>query len=140
MHDEMEEFLTGTRAPAPEEFDRVLATVMFTDLVGSTEMAASMGDRSWGDRMSQHNELVLRELERHRGREVKTMGDGFLATFDGPARAIRCANTLTQAVRPLGLQMRVGLHTGELDLLPNNDVAGLAVAIAARVGARRLAA
>lgn len=132
--DEVEEFLTGIRPVSAEDFDRVLATVMFTDLVGSTKLAAALGDRRWRELMDQHHAVVRRELERHRGREVKTMGDGFLATFDGPARAIRCALALVEGVRALGMEMRVGLHTGEVDQLPD-DIGGLAVAIAARVGA-----
>jgi class 3 adenylate cyclase len=132
--DEVEEFLTGTPPLPAEEFDRVLATVMFTDLVGSTERAAALGDRRWRELLDRHNNVVRRELERHRGREVKTMGDGFLATFDGPARAIRCARAVIEGVTALGLSMRIGLHTGEVDLVAD-DVGGLAVAIAARVGA-----
>jgi class 3 adenylate cyclase len=130
--DEIEEFLTGARPAA--ELDRVLATVLFTDVVGSTERAATLGDRRWRDLLEQHHAAVRRELGRFRGREVNTAGDGFLTTFDGPARAIRCARAITEAVRPLGLAIRAGLHTGEIELA-SDDIAGLAVHIAARVAA-----
>jgi class 3 adenylate cyclase len=130
--DEVEEFLTGHRSP-PEP-DRVLATVMFTDIVDSTSKAARLGDYRWRELLERHDQLVRREIERHRGREVKTMGDGFLAIFDGPARAIRSARSACQAVRPLGLEIRAGLHTGELDVM-DGDVGGIAVNIGARVGA-----
>ena len=129
---EMEEFLTGARSPV--ERDRVLATVMFTDIVDSTSRAADLGDRRWRDIVERHDQLMRRELERHRGREVKTMGDGFLATFDGPARAIRCACSARDAIRALGLEIRAGLHTGECELLAGGDVRGIAVNIGARVG------
>lgn len=130
--DEVEHFLTGHRS-APEP-DRVLATVMFTDIVDSTSTAAQLGDRRWRELVQRHDQLVRREIERHRGREVKTMGDGFLATFDGPARAIRSATSACQAVRQLGLEIRAGLHTGELEVM-NGDIGGIAVNIGARVGA-----
>jgi class 3 adenylate cyclase len=130
--DEVEEFLTGHRS-APEP-DRVLATVMFTDIVDSTGKAAQVGDHRWRVLLGRHDQLVRREIERHRGREVKTMGDGFLAIFDGPARAIRSATSACQAVRPLGLEIRAGLHTGELEVM-DADVGGIAVNIGARVGA-----
>ncbi len=127
---EIEEFLTGTR---PErEPDRMLATVMFTDIVESTRRAADMGDRGWRFLLERHDALFRRALERHRGREVKRTGDGFLATFDGPARAIRCAASLAHAMGSLGLEVRAGLHTGELEVM-NGDLGGLAVHIAARV-------
>jgi class 3 adenylate cyclase len=129
---EIEAFLTGVR-PMPE-LDRVLATVLFTDIVGSTERAATLGDRAWHALLETHDGIVRRELERHRGREVKTTGDGFLATFDGPARAIRCACDIRDGLRPLGIEIRAGLHTGECELM-ENDVLGLAVHIAARVAA-----
>jgi pimeloyl-ACP methyl ester carboxylesterase len=131
--DEVEEFLTGVR-PAAEP-DRVLATVLFTDIVGSTTRAVELGDRRWRDLLSSHNAIVRHELERARGREVKTVGDGFLATFDGPARAIRCACAIRDAVRGLGLAIRAGLHTGECELI-GDDVGGIAVHIGARVMAR----
>ena len=127
---EVEEFLTGTRS-LPET-DRVLATVMFTDLVGSTERAAAVGDARWRDLLAEHRVSVRRELAHFRGHEVKTLGDGFLATFDGPARAIRCAHTIATDGRSLGLEVRVGLHTGEVELV-GQDVGGIAVHIAARV-------
>jgi len=126
----IEHFLTGVR-PMPE-IDRVLATVLFTDIVGSTERAATLGDRAWRALLETHHGIVRRELERHRGREVKTIGDGFLATFDGPARSIRCACDIRDGVRPLGIEIRVGLHTGECELM-RDDVRGLAVHIGARV-------
>ena len=127
---EVEEFLTGTRS-APET-DRILATVMFTDLVSSTERAAAAGDARWRDLLAEHQARVRRELVRFRGHEVKTLGDGFLATFDGPARAIRCAQAIATDARSLGLEVRVGLHTGEVEFV-GQDVGGIAVHIAARV-------
>lgn len=130
--DEVEEFLTGVRRAT--EIDRVLATVMFTDIVSSTERASALGDRAWRALLDAQNDVLRRELARYRGREVKTLGDGVLATFDGPARAIRCARAMTEAVRPLDIEVRVGLHTGEVELV-DDDVAGIAVHIAARVGA-----
>jgi class 3 adenylate cyclase len=130
--DHVEEFLTGVRR-APE-LDRVLATVLFTDICGSTERAARLGDRRWRDLLDQHESVTRRELERHRGNEVKTMGDGFLATFDGPARAIRCATKVAEETRRLGIEVRAGLHTGECELR-NGDVGGMAVNIGARVAA-----
>jgi class 3 adenylate cyclase len=130
--DEVEEFLTGVRrGPEP---DRVLATVLFTDIVGSTERAAELGDRRWRELLEAHHAAVRGELERFRGREVDTAGDGFLATFDGPARAIRCATAIRGAVERLGLTTRAGLHTGECELHGNN-VSGLAVHMGARVAA-----
>jgi class 3 adenylate cyclase len=129
---EVEEFLTGVRQE--REPDRVLATVLFTDIVGSTERAGELGDRAWRDLLASHDALVRQELERHRGREIKTVGDGFLATFDGPARAIRCAVAATRAVSQIGVQMRAGLHTGEVEVI-GDDVGGMAVHIGARVGA-----
>src|SRR5207247_10784014 len=113
--------------------DRVLATVMFTDIVESTRQAAALGDRRWRDLLGRHDMLMRRELERHRGRVVKTMGDGFLATFDGPARAIRCACSAREAMREHGIEVRAGLHTGECEMI-GNEVGGIAVNIGARVG------
>jgi class 3 adenylate cyclase len=130
--DEVEEFLTGARSE--REPDRMLATVMFTDIVDSTAKAASLGDRGWRELIVRHDQLMRRELERHRGREVKTMGDGFLATFDGPARAIRCACSATEALRGIGVEIRAGLHTGECEVM-DGDIGGIAVNIGARVGA-----
>jgi pimeloyl-ACP methyl ester carboxylesterase len=134
--DEIEEFITGRRAPADP--DRVLATVLFTDIVDSTKRAAELGDRRWRTLLDEHERLVRRELDRFSGREVKTTGDGFLATFDGPARAVRCARAVSDAVRPLGIDVRAGLHTGECELR-NGDIGGIAVHIGARVSARAAA-
>ena len=134
--DEIEEFVTGARAE--REPDRVLSTVMFTDIVGSTERAAELGDRRWRELLETHDTLMRRQIERHRGRPVKTMGDGFLATFDGPARAIRCAGTACREIRELGLEIRTGLHTGECEVM-GDDVGGMAVNIGARVSARAAA-
>ncbi len=128
--DDVEEFLTGRRGPS--EIDRVLATVMFTDIVGSTDHASALGDGRWRALLDDHNALVRHELERWRGQEVKTIGDGFLATFDGPGRAVQCAASIVDAVRALGLEIRAGLHTGECELV-GRDVAGIAVHIGARV-------
>ena len=128
--DEVEEFLTGRRTPrAPE---RVLATVLFTDIVGSTDRAAEVGDSAWRELLDRHNEVVREQLERWRGQEIKTVGDGFMATFDGPARAVRCAQSIVDGVRVLGLEVRAGLHTGECELV-DGDVRGIAVHIGARV-------
>jgi pimeloyl-ACP methyl ester carboxylesterase len=130
--DEIEEFLTGVRrGPTP---DRVLATVLFTDVVGSTERAATLGDRDWRELLARHHALVRSELGRWRGTELDTAGDGFLATFDGPARAIRCACAARDAVRDLGLEIRAGLHAGECEVF-GSTVAGIAVHIGARVAA-----
>ena len=127
---EIEEFLTGTRHE--HEPDRMLATVLFTDICDSTRKAAEMGDRGWRFLLERHDALFRQALARHRGREVKRTGDGFLATFDGPARAIRCAASITEAMGSLGLQIRAGLHTGELEVM-DGDLGGLAVHIASRV-------
>jgi class 3 adenylate cyclase len=128
--DEIEEFLTGVRhGPEP---DRVLATVLFTDIVEATQRAAALGDRRWRDLLEGHHGLVRRELGRFRGREIDTAGDGFLATFDGPARGVRCARAVSEGVRALGLEVRAGLHTGEVEL-QGDKVSGLAVHIGARV-------
>ncbi|MGH3081022.1 MAG: alpha/beta fold hydrolase [Gaiellaceae bacterium] len=130
--DEVEDFLTGSR-PAPAS-DRVLATVLFTDIVGASERASELGDRRWREVLEQHHAMVRRELERFRGREVDTAGDGFLATFDGPARAVRCARAIQEALAQLGLDVRAGLHTGEVEL-SDGGVAGIAVHTGARVAA-----
>lgn len=127
---EIEEFLTGHR-PALTA-DRVLATVLFTDIVSSTETAAALGDRVWADRLERHNAIVRSEVTRWRGREVNTTGDGFVVAFDGPARAINCGWAIADAVRSLGIQVRCGLHTGEVEMI-GSDVAGVAVHIAARI-------
>jgi pimeloyl-ACP methyl ester carboxylesterase len=131
--DEIEEFLTGVR-PHPA-LDRVLATVLFTDIVGSTERAAQLGDRRWKELLDQHNSLIRTELGRFRGRELSTAGDSFLATFDGPARAIACAASIRDQVRLLGLEIRAGLHTGELEL-DGSEIRGIAVHTGARVAAK----
>jgi class 3 adenylate cyclase len=128
--DAVEEFLTGSRSAI--ESDRVLATVLFTDIVNSTKRAETIGDRAWHDVLDRHNALVRREISRHRGHEVRTMGDGFLATFDGPARSIRCALAINEGVEALGLQVRAGLHTGEVEMA-DDDLSGIAVHIASRV-------
>ncbi|MGR2753759.1 adenylate/guanylate cyclase domain-containing protein [Agromyces arachidis] len=128
--DRIEEFLTGDR-PEPSD-DRVLATVLFTDIVGSTDSAARMGDRRWVELKEAHDALVRAQLARYRGREIATTGDGFLAIFDGPARAVRCAAEIAAVVRTLGLDIRAGLHSGEVEL-HGGEVAGIAVHIAARV-------
>jgi pimeloyl-ACP methyl ester carboxylesterase len=117
------------------EFDRVLATVLFTDIVDSTAQSAAMGDRAWTETRAQHDQIVRASLARFRGREIKTMGDGFLATFDGPARGVRCAEAIAAGVKPLGIEIRAGLHTGEV-AFEGDDVSGLGVAIGARVGAK----
>jgi class 3 adenylate cyclase len=132
MLDELEEFFTGIR-PAPRS-DRVLATVLFTDIVGSTERAAEVGDQRWRDLLQAHHSVVRHELARFGGREIDTTGDGFLATFDSPARAIRCAVTAANAVRGMGLEIRAGVHTGEIEVT-GDHVQGIAVHIGARVAA-----
>jgi len=131
--DEIEEFLTGVR-PGPT-WDRVLATVLFTDIVGATEQTARLVEKRWRDLLDRHHALIRTELAFFRGREVKTLGDGFLATFDGPARAIRCACAIRDGLRQLGIEIRAGLHTGECELM-GDDVGGIAVHIGARVAAR----
>jgi len=124
--------LTGSRAPVPA--DRVLATVLFTDIVGSTEKAAALGDQRWRNLLDSHHATVRRNLARFRGHEVKTTGDGFLATFDGPARGVRCAGAIAEEIKPLGIEVRAGLHTGECEII-GDDVGGIAVHIGARVAA-----
>lgn len=131
--DEVEQFLTGARGAA--EPDRVLATVLFTDIAGSTERAAALGDDRWRVLLESHNELVRRQLAAFGGREVKTLGDGFLATFDGPGRAIRCACGIREAIGSLGVDVRAGVHTGECEVI-GADIGGMAVHIGARVAAR----
>jgi pimeloyl-ACP methyl ester carboxylesterase len=130
---EIREFLTGQREVRTP--DRVLATVLFTDLVGSTSIAAEQGDRRWRNLLEQHHGAVRHELDRFNGREVDTAGDGFFATFDGPARGIRCAQAIVASTSALGLEVRAGLHTGEVEML-GTDVAGIAVHIGARVMAQ----
>jgi class 3 adenylate cyclase len=131
--DEIEHFLTGVRRQPVS--DRVLATVLFTDIVGSTERAAELGDGAWRSLLERHDHVVREEVERHRGRFVKSLGDGALAVFDGPSRAISSATAIRDRVRDLGLEIRAGLHTGECELLDGDDVGGLAVHIGARVSA-----
>jgi class 3 adenylate cyclase len=128
---EIAEFLTGER---PVEIDRVLTTMLFTDIVGSTERAASLGDDRWRSLLDAHDRTVREQLRRHRGREIETSGDSFFASFDGPARAIRCAQAIVTGTRNLGIELRVGLHTGECEVR-GDHLGGLAVHIAARVGA-----
>ncbi len=130
---DIREFLTGVREP--EEPDRILATVLFTDIVGSTELATRLGDNRWRDLVEGHNAAVRAELAKFRGREVDTAGDGFLAVFDGPARAIRAARAIVEAVQRVGLHVRAGVHTGEIEQLPSGDIRGIAVHVGARVAA-----
>jgi class 3 adenylate cyclase len=127
--------VAGLAHPSCLDFDLVLATVLFTDIVDSTAQSAAMGDRAWTEIRGQHDKIVRANLGRFRGREIKTMGDGFLATFDEPARGVRCAEAIAAGVRSLGIEIRAGLHTGEV-ALDGDDVAGLGVAIGARVGAK----
>jgi class 3 adenylate cyclase len=128
--DEIEEFFTGVRRGP--QVDRVLATVLFTDIVGSTERAAALGDAAWNDLLEAHHARIRSQLGMFRGIEVDTAGDGFLATFDGPARAVRCAQAISTAVRELGLEVRAGVHTGEIEFA-DDDVRGIAVHIGSRV-------
>ena len=128
---EVEEFLTGQRHEAVVS-ERILATTLLTDIVASTERAVEIGDSAWRQLLDAHDELATRQLRRCRGRLVKSTGDGILATFDGPARAINCATAMRDGVRALGLEIRAGLHTGEIELR-GDDIGGIAVHIAARV-------
>jgi class 3 adenylate cyclase len=130
--DAIEEFVTGRRSS--HDVDRVLATVLFTDIVRSTDQLAGMGDRRWSELLGTHDGLTRAELERFRGREIETTGDGFLAVFDGPGRAVRCACAIRDAVRAIGIQVRVGLHAGEIELR-GDGIGGIAVHIAQRVQA-----
>jgi class 3 adenylate cyclase len=134
MQDEIRRFLQDVEEGVSEEPDRVLATVLFTDIVGSTAKAAELGDRAWRELLAAHHGRIRRELSRFRGREVDTAGDGFFATFDGPARAIRAACAATESVRDLGVEIRAGLHTGECEI-HEGKVGGIAVHIGARVSA-----
>ena len=129
---EVERFLAGVRAEEAD-LDRVLATVLFTDIVGSTEKAAALGDSTWRELVERHHTTVRALLARYRGKEIDTAGDGFFASFDGPARAVRCAEAAVEATRPLGIEIRAGLHTGEVETV-NDKIGGLAVAIGARIG------
>ncbi len=130
VFNEVAEFLTGTRPTT--DIDRVLVSVLFTDIVGSTERAASLGDQRWRTLLDRHDQIVREQLRIFRGREVNTTGDGFLASFDGPARAIRCGRAIIDDTRAIGLELRMGLHTGECEVR-GDDLGGLAVHIAARV-------
>jgi len=130
---EVEEFLTGVR---PRQADnRILATILFLDIVDSTRHLSKLGDRRWRELLERHNELVRLELDRFQGREIKTIGDGFLATFDGPSRAIQCARSIRDSVHQIGVEIRAGIHTGECEFI-DNDVGGIAVHTASRVAAR----
>jgi class 3 adenylate cyclase len=130
LAEEMQQFLTGSRGEA--DSDRVLVTVLFTDIVRSTERAATLGDRAWRTLLDRHHAVVRAELARFRGREVDTAGDGFLAVFDGPARAIKCAMGIRDALRPLGIEIRAGVHTGEGERI-GEKFAGIALHLGARV-------
>src|SRR5262249_28513954 len=132
LFDEIAEFLTGERPTVP--IDRILTTVLFTDIVGSTAQAASLGDQQWRSTLDAHDRAVREQLRRFRGNEINTTGDGFVASFDGPARAIRCAEAISGATQELGVELRFGLHTGECEVR-GDDLGGLAVHIAARVAA-----
>jgi len=132
--DEVEEFLTGVRPTRLE--NRVLATALFTDIVDSTGRAQALGDHAWAELLSRHHELVRREIEQYAGEEIDTAGDGFFALFDGPARAVRCAVGIRNAVRSLGLEIRAGIHTGEVERPPGEAPRGIAVHVAARVAAQ----
>jgi pimeloyl-ACP methyl ester carboxylesterase/class 3 adenylate cyclase len=131
--DEVERFVVAL-GEVEAELDRALATVLFTDVVGSTEKAAQLGDREWKELVEEHHRRVRGQLARYRGVEIDTAGDGFFATFDGPARAVRCATSIVEAVAPLGIEVRAGVHTGEVETI-DGKVGGLAVVIGARVGA-----
>ena len=131
---EVRRFFDRVRMDDDETFERVLATVMFTDIVDSTAQAATMGDRRWREVSDQHDRLVRAHLARFRGREIRKMGDGFLAVFDGPARAVQCASLICASTERLGIELRAGLHTGEIQP-DGDDIAGIAVAIGARIGA-----
>jgi len=133
IHAAIRRFIGAERPPLG--LDSVLATVMFTDIVGSTEHGAALGDRGWQEVHERHDGIVRSELERHRGREIKRTGDGFLATFDGPARGVHCAQAIVEEIKSLGIEIRAGLHTGEIEL-EADDIAGLTVAIGARVSAK----
>ena len=132
MHGDIEEFVTGHRDSAAAELERVLATVLFTDIVDSTRSAAAMGDQRWRRVLDDHDQLAQQVIDRHRGSLIKSTGDGILATFDGPGRAVRCALALGSATRQIGLPVRAGLHTGEIEVR-GKDIGGIAVHAAARV-------
>ena len=132
MHGDIEEFITGHRDHGAAELERVLATVLFTDIVDSTRSAATMGDQRWRRLLDDHDQLAQQVIGKHRGNLVKRTGDGILATFDGPGRAVRCALAFGSAAKGIGLPVRAGLHTGEIELR-GNDIGGIAVHAAARV-------
>lgn len=132
MLGDIEEFVTGHREGPPEELERVLATVLFTDIVDSTRSAAAMGDQRWRRLLDDHDRLAQQVIGKHRGNLVKSTGDGILATFDGPGRAVRCALAFGSAANQIGLPLRAGLHTGEIEIR-GNDIGGIAVHAAARV-------
>ena len=131
---EIQRFLRTVHAEEAD-LDRALATILFTDIVGSTGKAVELGDRGWRELVDRHDTTVRALLSRYRGREVNTTGDGFFATFDGPARAVRCAQVVVDAVRPLGIELRAGVHTGEIEM-SGRTISGIAVNIGARIGAR----
>jgi class 3 adenylate cyclase len=131
---EMESFLTGQRREVETESDRVLASILFTDIVGATNRLVELGDRGWKDLLTQHHSLVREQLKSHRGREIDTAGDGFLAAFDGPARAVRCGRAIVDSVKRLGIHVRAGVHTGECEVI-GEKLGGIAVHIGARIGA-----
>jgi class 3 adenylate cyclase len=131
---EIESFLTGQRRTIDTESDRVLATILFTDIVEATKRLVELGDRGWKDLLTQHHSLVRDQLARYRGREIDTAGDGFLAAFDGPARAVRCGRAIVDAVGKLGIHVRAGVHTGECEVI-GEKLGGIAVHIGARIGA-----
>jgi class 3 adenylate cyclase len=131
---EIESFLTGQRREIEAESDRVLATILFTDIVDSTKRLVELGDRGWKDLLTQHHSLVREHLAKHRGREIDTAGDGFLAAFDGPARAVRCGRAIVDSVKKLGIHVRAGVHTGECEAI-GEKLGGIAVHIGARIGA-----
>jgi class 3 adenylate cyclase len=132
MLDEIEEFITGVRGVS--DVERLLTTIVFTDIVGSTQRAALLGDDRWRDLLDNHDSIVRHELQRFGGREVNTAGDGFVATFTSPSAALGCADEIVDAVRVLGIEVRVGIHAGEVEVR-GDDVAGMAVHIGARVAA-----
>jgi class 3 adenylate cyclase len=132
---DIEEFVTGHRESSSTDLDRVLATVLFTDIVDATRSAAAMGDQAWRRLLDSHDQLAIQTVEKHRGTLVKTTGDGILATFDGPGRAVRCALALGAASKQIGLPLRAGLHTGEIEIR-GRDIGGIAVHAAARVMAQ----
>jgi class 3 adenylate cyclase len=132
---DIEEFVTGSRDHSSSEVERVLATVLFTDIVDSTRSAAAMGDQAWRRQLDSHDQIARQTVEKYRGHLIKTTGDGILATFDGPGRAVRCALAFSAAAEQIGLPLRAGLHTGEIELR-DRDVGGIAIHAAARVMAQ----